>query len=94
MPTSESSLSSPRISVLYPLNPPSVRTSVFTAPIAAASSSMSTSSSITACLCGTVTLRPRISSAYAPLTAAATLPASTLKVAYTRLSPLNPASLL
>ena len=31
---------------------------------------------------------------YAPLTAAATLPASTLKVAYTRLSPLNPASLL
>ena len=60
IPSSSSSLASPRISVLYPLNPPSTLTRVLTAPIALASGSISTRESITADLCGTVTLSPSI----------------------------------
>ena len=92
--SSSSSLLSPSISVLYPLYPPVVLTSVLTAPMARASGSISTSTSITSCLCGTVTLRPSISSAYAPSTAFATLPFSTLKVVYTILVLVISASVL
>ena len=60
IPSSSSSLASPRISVLYPLNPPSTLTRVLTAPIALASGSISTRESITSDLCGTVTLSPSI----------------------------------
>ena len=60
----------PQLSVLCPMRRPSLNTTVFTAPIAAASGASSVRNGTTLCLKGWVTLRPeKPSSSAAAMTA-------------------------